>query len=533
MMTASLLAWRWLATAAALACTLIACRREMQRQPSSGVPATQRAGPQLAGPPAAGAPPAGSPAAGRDGAVSAVAPLQDIDAATVLQLNERWTGDFDWHGERRFLRALVPFSRMFYYLDGPRQAGAAFESLQEFEKALREQAPRGVVPPKIVIIPTARDRVLPALAAGLGDIALGGFAITDDRTAIVDFSAPIAEDIKDIVVTGPASNATFATIDDLGGHAVHVRRSSSYHEDLRALNERLTRAGKPPIVIIDADERLEDEDLLQMVDAGIAPATVVKDGYATFWAQLYDQLTVHSDLVVRDQVKAAWAVRKNTPHLQRVVNDFVRTHRVGTMFGNVLLKKYLGSPVRLKNPSAQRDLERFRQIATYLQQYSAQYRVDWLLVAAQGYQESQLDQTRRSAAGAVGVMQIKPETAADPSVGIHGVTEVGNNIHAGVKYLRFMVDRYFSDAPIDRLNKGLFALAAYNAGPARVARLRRTAKAQGLDPNQWFYNVEIIAAREIGRETVDYVSNIYKYYTAYKGIAARRARAASPAPGSR
>jgi membrane-bound lytic murein transglycosylase MltF len=242
---------------------------------------------------------------------------------------------------------------------------------------------------------------------------------------------------------------------------------------------------------------------------------------------------VHADLVVRDRVQAAWAVRKNTPNLQRLVNDFVRTHRVGTMFGNVLLKKYLGTPARLKNPSSRRDAERFRRIAAYLQQYSTQYGLDWLLVAAQGYQESQLDQTRRSAAGAVGVMQIKPETAADPSIGIHGVDEVENNIHAGVKYLRFMADHYFKDAPMDRLNKGLFALASYNAGPARVARLRRTAEAKGLDPNTWFYNVEIVASREIGRETVDYVSNIYKYYTAYKTIAAQRGRDGSSAAASR
>src|SRR5262249_3784985 len=140
----------------------------------------------------------------------------------------------------------------------------------------------------------------------------------------------------------------------------------------------------------------------------------------------------------------------------------------------------------------------------------------WMLVAAQAYQESGIDQSKRNPSGAVGVMQIKPETAADDPILINGVdTSAERNIEAGVKYLRFIVDQYYADEPMDRLDKGLFPVASYNAGPARIARLRKKAAEMGLDPNKWFGNVEVVAADEIGRETVQYVSNIYKYYVTY------------------
>jgi membrane-bound lytic murein transglycosylase MltF len=110
-------------------------------------------------------------------------------------------------------------------------------------------------------------------------------------------------------------------------------------------------------------------------------------------------------------------------------------------------------------------------------------------------------------------MQVMPATGKELQVG--DIKQVDANIHAGVKYIRFMVDQYFADEPMDRLNKGLFAFAAYNCGPGRVRQLRKEAQTRGLNPNVWFNNVERIAGERIGRETVQYVSNIYKYYIAY------------------
>jgi membrane-bound lytic murein transglycosylase MltF len=152
-------------------------------------------------------------------------------------------------------------------------------------------------------------------------------------------------------------------------------------------------------------------------------------------------------------------------------------------------------------------------MVTLFKKYGEQYRINWLLMAAQGYQESQLDQGRRSGVGAIGVMQLMPATGKQMQVG--DITELDSNIHAGVKYVRFMVDTYYKKEPMDELNKVLFAFASYNAGPERIRSLRKEAAARHLNPNVWFDNVERVAAEHIGRETVQYVSNIYKYYIAY------------------
>jgi membrane-bound lytic murein transglycosylase MltF len=441
-------------------------------------------------------------------------PFQDLETAEVLKLNQRWIGDFDEIAERRFIRALVPNSRTLYYLDGAAQRGLAFESLREFEKELAAHF-KGRVAPKIVIIPTSRDRLLPALVEGYGDIAIGGFTVTEARKVDVDFSVPTMEGIRHLVVTGPNAPA-LVTLDDLAGKEVHVRPASSYHEDLAALNERFAQAGKPVVVIRAADEMLEDEDLLQMVDAAIIPITLVKENVAEFWAQIYDSLDVHENLALRTGGQLAWALRKNTPKLMEVVNGFVRTHRAGTTFGNVLLKRYLGSAQRLRNPKVEEELRRFKTTAQFFRKYADQYDFDWLVLAAQAYQESRLDQNLRSHVGAIGVMQVMPGTAEH--MGIRDIEKLENNIHAGVKYLRFIVDEYYKDEPMDRLNRACFAFASYNAGPTRISKLRKKAAETGLDPNRWLNNVELIAARQIGRETVDYVSNIYKYYTVYKSI---------------
>jgi membrane-bound lytic murein transglycosylase MltF len=452
-------------------------------------------------------------------------PFQDLEAAEMLNLNQRWTGDYDELAERRFLRVLVPFSRTLYYMDGPTQKGVAYESLRELEKKLPVIG-KSKLRPKIVIIPTTRDRLLPALAEGYGDLAIGAFTVTDLRRETVEFSRPTIEGIEDVVVTGKAAAAISAE-SELAGREIHVRRASSYYEDLVALNERLKLAGLRAVTIKEADPRLEDEDILQMVDAGIIPATVGKRPIAEFWAQLYDGIAVHSAVPLRSDGQIAWALRKDTPKIKKVIDDFVMKHRAGTLFGNVLLQRYLGSAERLKNPTSEAELKKYREMAHHFQKYADQYGADWLLIVAQGYQESQLDQSKRSSAGAVGVMQIKPSTAADRNVGIKNVQQLENNIHASIKYMRFLQDRYFADAGLDPLDKGLFTLAAYNAGPARIAKLRQKARTAGLDPNKWFGNVEVIAARDIGRETVDYVSNIYKYYTAYRAIAAQRAATSS------
>ena len=426
-----------------------------------------------------------------------------------------WTDDFDGMKDRRLVRMLVAYSKTFYFIDKGTQRGSTYELGILLEKALNAGTKDRARPIRVVFIPTSRDQLLPALAAGRGDIAAANLTITPERLELVDFSAPIAGDVSEILVT-PAGTTAPASAEGLSGAKVHVRRSSSYYSSLVRLNTRLKALGKAPVEIVPADENLEDEDILEMVNAGLIPATIVDSHIATFWKQIFETIELHPDVRVREGGEVAWAIRKDSPQFKQVVDAFIAKNRKGSATGNDILNRYLKSTKWVKNATADADMKRLREVTNLFKKYSDQYGFDWLLVAAQGYQESGLDQSTRSRVGAIGVMQVMPATARDRNVNIPNIHELEPNIHAGVKYLRFMVNEYFDEPGIDRVNRHLFAFASYNAGPNRIQRLRRVAADEGLDPNKWFNNVEVVVAREVGRETVQYVSNIYKYYLAYK-----------------
>ena len=277
--------------------------------------------------------------------------------------------------------------------------------------------------------------------------------------------------------------------------------------------------------IREAPENLEDDDLLEMANVGLIKITVVDDYAAEFWKQVFTDLTVHDDVAVRTGGSLAVAIRKNNPQLAAGLNAMIDKYGLGTAFGNMMEKRYLQSTKFVKNATSEAELRKFQDIARFFKKYSEQYDVDYLLMAAQGFQESGLDQQVKSPVGAIGVMQVMPATAKELNVG--DVREVEANIHAGVKYMRWVVDHYYKDEPMDDLNKGLFAFASYNAGPARIRQLRKEAEKRGLDPNVWFGNVEQIASERIGRETVTYVSNIYKYYIAYRLVVEENERRAA------
>ena len=426
-----------------------------------------------------------------------------------------WTDDFDGMKDRRLVRMLVAYSKTFYFIDKGTQRGSTYELGMLLEKALNAGTKDRARPIRVVFIPTSRDQLLPALAAGRGDIAAANLTITPERLELVDFSAPIAGDVSEILVT-PAGTTAPASAEGLSGAKVHVRRSSSYYSSLVRLNTRLKALGKAPVEIVPADENLEDEDILEMVNAGLIPATIVDSHIGTFWKQIFETIELHPDVRVREGGEVAWAIRKDSPQFKQVVDAFIAKNRKGSATGNDILNRYLKSTKWVKNATADADMKRLREVTDLFKKYSDQYGFDWLLVAAQGYQESGLDQSTRSRVGAIGVMQVMPATARDRNVNIPNIHELEPNIHAGVKYLRFMVNEYFDEPGIDRVNRHLFAFASYNAGPNRIQRLRRVAADEGLDPNKWFNNVEVVVAREVGRETVQYVSNIYKYYLAYK-----------------
>lgn len=435
-----------------------------------------------------------------------------------FKLIQKWTGDLDGMIERRFIRALVVFNKTNYYLDGGQTRGATYEGMKEFEKQLNKKLRRGHLRVHIAFIPVPRDRLIPALLEGMGDIAAAGLTITPERQKLVDFCDPLIGNFDEIVVAGPNSPKP-ADLEELSGKEIHVRKSSSYYESLTRLNESLENAGKPEVVIKEASEYLEDEDILEMVNAGLIPMTVVDSYLAQFWSQIFKDIRLHPTLAVRRGGQIAWMIRKNSLKLKQAINEFVKGHKKGTLFGNVMLKRYFQNTKFVRNALADKDLLRFKDVTELFKKYGRTYDLDWLLIAALAYQESEIDQSKRSPAGAVGIMQLLPKTAAGHPIYIPDIEKLEPNIHAGVKYLRWLHDTFFKDEQMDRLNRGLFTFASYNAGPSRITQLRKEAPKMGFDPNIWFNNVEVVAAKKLGRETVQYVSNIYKYYIAYRLIA--------------
>jgi membrane-bound lytic murein transglycosylase MltF len=436
-------------------------------------------------------------------------------------VSQRWTFDLDSIVKRRAIRVLVTSSRMLYFEDRGRLRGASYDAVEEFERTLNRKLRTGALPIECILIPVPRDSLISRLVAGQGDLAVGAIQVTPERELRVDFSEPIFRGVREIVVTGPGA-PPLRRIDDLAGRDVYVRASSSYAENLRRLNERWRTRGVKPVVVRPADENLEDGDILEIVNTGVVPITVIDSGVAEFYRSLLPGLTVRNDLEIASGGTLAWAMRKGTPRLRAEVNQFVQGHRVGTTFGNIVTRRYFRDNPWIRNPTRPEDRRRFDQVVKAFRKYGAEFDLDPLLLLAQGYQESGLDQSRRSHAGAIGVMQIKPSTAAGAPIGITGVDQLENNVRAGAKYLRFIIDRYYRDQPMKPLDKELFAMASYNAGPARIAKLRRRAAALGLDSNRWFQHVEVVVSKEIGRETVDYVGNIYKYYLTYNLLDQRR-----------
>ncbi len=459
----------------------------------------------------------------------AEAPVAETpDTQVAAPLLAKWTGDLDGMIERRVIRVLTTYSKTTFFIDQGTPRGLVPELFKMFEDDLNERLKNKHLRVQIVYVPVAHDDLIPALVEGRGDIVSAGKVMTAWRAEQVDFTNPTRSGISTIVVTGPGVPPV-TTVEDLGGKEVYLRPSDASKGGIERFNAKLKASGKAPVRIRPAPEVLADEDLIEMVSAGLVPMTLADDYIAEFWQQVFPDVVLNTGAAVRTDAQTAMMVRKGSLQLLAELNAFVARYPQGSLERNVLLQKYLKSLKYAKPATSAQDIARFRQIIDFMRKYGEQYDLDYLLMAAQGYQESGLDPERRSAVGAVGVMQVMPETGAELNVG--DIKQLEPNIHAGVKYMRYIIDHYYADEPMDDLNKGLFAFASYNAGPARIRQLRKKAADRGLDPNKWFNNVEVVAAESIGRETVQYVSNIYKYYLAYQMVVEQQEQRAKAKAG--
>jgi membrane-bound lytic murein transglycosylase MltF len=456
-------------------------------------------GPAIAAPPAAS-----SPAAPAAAPKVRTLPISD---------DKPWMGDFDRLLARRMIRVLVPFSRTLYFNDRGRERGLTGELVRDFEQYVNRKYKTGNRPLTVYIVPTTRDRLLSNLEAGRGDLAAGNLTITEERLKLVDFiPLPLDQTVNEVILTGPKSPA-IASVDDLSGKTVHVRRSSSYFESLTALNVRLTQAGKRPVTLGSVPDALEDEDMMEMLNAGLFELIVVDDWKANLWAQVLPNLRVQTKVAVHEGGRIGWALRKGSPKLGAALTEFFAQAVKKEGVVAYRFAQFNKQIRQIKDPTGGEDAKRFQDTIKLFNRYAPQYGFDAVMLAAQGYQESRLDQSARSHVGAVGIMQIMPATGAELKVGDIKIAE--SNVHAGAKYMDRLMTRYFQDAHFTEANRTLFAFASYNAGPGAIARARKETAKRGLDPDRWFNHVEVVVAEKLGREPTTYVRNIYKYYVAY------------------
>jgi membrane-bound lytic murein transglycosylase MltF len=428
---------------------------------------------------------------------------------------DRHTGDLDEMRKRRNIRVLVIPTPIGFFYDKGQPRGMLYEGLEEFQKFVNKKLKTGTLSIKVTYLPVAPGQTEAALTEGMGDIVANAVIITPEREARFAFSTPLQTNVSQIVVTDP-DFGSISTLDQLGGKQIYVNPLTVAYADLQKLNAALQKDGKPQIDIKSADKNLTPDDLVQMVNAGLIPATVIVSDRAALWAKVFPNLKSYPDLPLAVEGKTAWVMRKNNPQLKQLADEFISAHGMGTSFGNTLFRRYLEKNQWVRNSTSKKEMDKFLATVQIFKKYANQYDFDYLMLAAQGYQESMLNQDRKSPRGAVGIMQVLPKYAAAKPINMPNVATADNNIHAGVKMLRNIADTYFNDPKLDPVDRTLFVFASYNAGPTRIAGLRKRAKDQGLNPDVWFENVELMVSKDIGQETVTYVGNIYKYYVAYK-----------------
>ena len=442
--------------------------------------------------------------------------LDELPGVPLLS-EEPFFGDLPAMRERGFVRVLITHNMTDFFVAGGKLRGIQAELLHEYEKILNQGIKREHEKVKLLFIPVTADELVPALLRGEADVAASFLTITQELEADVDVVTGGVRQVDEVLVTH-AKDGGPTSLEDLSGMDIYVPRDSSYALHLQQLNQAFGLMGLEPARIVEADSHLRTEDILEMVNAGVVGATIVHDFQAELWAKVLPDIRVHPELAISRGKGIGWAIRHDSPELKASIMQLAQRAKKGTLLGNILFDRYFANTRWISNPLADEQQKRFERYLSLFKKYGALYDLDHLALIAQAFKESGLDNSRKSQRGAVGLMQVLPSTAKDHNVDIPDIHDPENNVHAAAKYMAFLRDRYFSDRCLDEVDRLAFTWAAYNAGPAKVRRMRALAKEMGRDPNRWFGHVEHAAGRMVGRETVKYVGDVYKYYVAYRLI---------------
>ena len=427
-------------------------------------------------------------------------------------------GDLSLMMEQKSLRVIVAYDQVGFFINKGNPDGLYVALFQKFKKFLSEKYPEAKHL-KFYFVPVRQDEVVKYISEGYGDIAVG-LQATNNLKRYVDFTIPEKLWVEEIAVVAK-NQPPIKELKDFSNRYFMVRKSSSYAESLKNVNVYLKALDLPPAKIVYADEYLTDADLVDMVDKGEIKSTVINNSKLVVWRRLFKNVTFATDIPIKVNSTLVWAIRHDSPELYKAINLFLRENRDGTKDGTPIYDRYMRtSPVYESHYAKRRDwlgitpkdLEKF---ITIFKKYGEKYNLDWKLLMAQAYQESTLNQAVVSSRGAVGIMQVLPSTASEWYINLSSVTDLDNNVHAGTKYMRYMIDNFFSDEDISNSDRLLFALASYNSGPSRITRYRKEAQDAGLKGNVWFNNVEKIAVKHNAIETVKYVKNISQFYISY------------------
>lgn len=441
-------------------------------------------------------------------------PLSEMNLPTTAPM---YKGTLEQIKEKRLLRVLTTGSSFNYFIYNGRQSGFEYDMAKKFVDQLNKQMglTSEVEKIRLKMVPVKYDQLFYFLENGLGDMIAAGMTYTKDRAQKFQFTTAY-NFTSEIIVHN--SKIKIDSIDDLAGRTVHVRQSSSYVPSLNQLNQKLKNKNLKPLRIEFVDESLDTESILEMVSLGRFELTVA-DSHLAFIAQkLFDELIVNEDLLIREKSSISWVLPQETPQLLQMANSFLPQYRIGSLHGNINIKRYFKNAARIKSRYFSETKLEISPFDSVFKKYAQQYAWDWRLLAAIAYQESRFRQNIKNRWGATGVMQIKQAVAQEPYVDISSIAGPKNydsNIHAGVKYLTWLKNTYFDDEKILPEDQIYLSLAAYNAGPGRLKQARKKAKEWGHNPNKWFGELEYVLLKMNFTEPVKYVGDIHQRHTAY------------------
>lgn len=426
-----------------------------------------------------------------------------------------WAESYTKILEKRNIRLAVEYDRTLYYSDRGRPYGLALAIAHDLSKWLSDRRSHELKRQSLTvqIIPVPKGSILDALDSDKADIALGRFRLDHDINASSDLIIrPSAIMLKETLVTGRQTKIVKSIV-DLSGRSLYAAYPESSYRGLDQWNNQIRTLGKTPLKISTWPDGLEDEDMLQMINAGLIDSMLVADWKAQLWKFALPNIIVQSEFSLQGAGTVGWAVSKSNSDLATDIDSFVQQWVVNDGMNQFRTTEFKNKLRSMRNPTTTDDWMHFKKLLPIFQKYSNRFNLDPLMLAALGFQETELKSVQQGIGGAIGVMQLMPSTGVAMEVG--DIHQVEPNIHAAAKLFDLLLQQHFSDSQLTTQNRTLFAIASYNAGPNAIASLRKQAEKQGFDPNIWLNNVEIVAAEKIGIGVMTYVRNVYRYFIIY------------------